>query len=332
MPADVTIYAVADLAGVGIATVSRVINGSPQVSPQTRGRVRQAIADLGYRPNRAACHLAGGRTRQARIAVLLPFFSAHFYFSVTKALAHELAGSPADLALYDIRDRSDKNRVLDRLLAERACDGLVLVGCSIGDQRCDQLERLGLPAVLIDRRHPRLPWVTIDNARGGRLMAEHLRTCGARRPGIIAGPDRAVALADRAAALDATLGGAPRETAAALESAAGAVATRELLERHPDLDALACVNDALAVGALEALRSIGRRVPDEVQVIGFDDQPFMDFIGLTTIRQPMATFGHWAGRSILTMITRPGQRPDDRLLPIHLVPRHTTRTPQEHSP
>jgi len=119
----------------------------------------------------------------------------------------------------------------------------------------------------------------------------------------------------------------PVKRAGAVGQEAGKVAMLEMLEDHPAVDAVFCVNDMLAVGALEALREAGRRVPDQVQVMGFDDQPLMDFIGLSTVSQPIAKMGRWAATAITKRLDRRTAAPRSTTLPVELRARATTRHP-----
>lgn len=328
----VTIYDIAREAGVGIATVSRVLNGDPHVRATTRASVQDAIANLGYRPSRAARRLAQGGPSRPRVAALVPFFTAAFYFAVTRSLAHGLKAADIDLVIHDIKSREDKNRILDRLLAERACEAVVLISCGIGAERQEQLDRLGVPAVCADYRCEGVPSVCIDNGAGGRLAAQHLLVRGSRNPGLIGGPTRADTLTERELAyvekLRLSLGLAvPVKRAGAVGQEAGKIAMLEMLEDHPDVDAVFCVNDMLAIGALEALREAGIRVPEQVQVIGFDDQPLMDFVGLSTVSQPIAKMGRWAATAVTKRLDRRGPTPRSTTLQVELKARTTTRNP-----
>ena len=329
MGSGVTIYDIARAAGVGIATVSRVINGDAHVRPNTRANVQQAIAELGYRPSRAARRLAQGGESRPRVAALVPFFTAVFYFTVTRSLSIGLREDDIDLVLHDIKTRDDKNRVLDRLIAERTCEGLVFFSCSVSQERAEQLSRLGIPAVCGDFRSDTLPSVYVDNYQGGTDAVNYLRRCGSRKPALIGGPTTATALVEREQAFIETEGeDAPRIRCRAIEPEAAKVAVLELLEQQPGIDGLVCVNDMIAVGAMAALEQLGRRVPDDIQVIGFDDQPLMEYIGLTTIRQPIAKFGRWTASSIAKRIAKPTTEVRSKELPLELIARRTTREPQ----
>lgn len=328
MATDPTIYDIAKRAGVGIATVSRVLNGSERVADRTREVVQKAMSDLGYRPNRAARRLAVRGPNRPRVAAMLPLFSTNFYFSVSRPIAQGLMAADMDLVLYDVANREAKNRLLDRIVAERACEGLILCSMGIGLERQEQLKRLSIPFVCVDYpAESGLPCVTVDNVAGGALATRYLLDTGAKHLALVTGPSSAYAFRAREEGFVRVAGKqAPitRADSVARESGRGVVTN--LLDAHPHLDGIVCVNDLLVVGVLEELRARGKRVPDDVQVIGFDDQPLMDTIGLTTVRQPMAAFGEWAARSMAHLITDPTVPVENVQLGLSLIARSTTRS------
>jgi DNA-binding LacI/PurR family transcriptional regulator len=331
MAAQPTIYDIAKRAGVGIATVSRVLNGSDRVADATRTAVQQAMKELDFRPNRAARRLAVGGINRPRVAALMPFFSASFYYAVSAPLSAGLTAADIDLVLYNIQDRDHKNRVLDRIVAERACEGLVLLSMGVRAERLAELQRIGVPLVCVDYPQEGAPALTVDNVAAAEIATRHLIDGGAARPALITGPSRALAFRQREAGFIAIAGSAAAQVRAeAVTIEAGRAAAAHLLDHHPQVDALVCVNDMIAVGALQEVRARGRRVPEDVQLIGFDDQPLMDVIGLSTIRQPMEEFGGWAARSIATLLGRgvgakKAARVESVQLPIELVVRGTSR-------
>lgn len=329
MPDEPTIYDIAAKAGVGIATVSRVLNGSERVSEPTRDAVQRAMLELGFRPNRAARRLAQGGPNRPRVAALMPFFSATFYYAVSKPLSQGLSQADIDLVLCNVVDRDDKNRLLDRICAERSCEALVLCSMGIGEDRRAQLQRAGIPVVVIDYPLPGVPSVTVDNAKGAAMAARHLLAAGATRLGFLCGPSAALAFRDRERGFREVAGDdAPMVRADSLSVEAGRSAAKRLLAEHPDVDGIATVNDVLAVGALEELRAAGCAVPDDIQVIGFDDQPLIDVIGVTTVRQPMERFGAWGARAVRELLEQPGTAPASEELELTLVVRATTRKGQ----
>lgn len=329
MAADPTIYDIARKAGVGIATVSRVLNGSERVAPATRQAVQTAMLALGYRPNRAARRLAVRGPNRPRIAALMPLFSTNFYFSVTRPMAVGLAAADMDLLISDIADREEKQRRLDRILAERSCEGLIICSMGIGLERQERLRAAGIPFIFVDYPMPGAPCATVDNVEGGRMAAQHLADGGSRRLALVTGPASAHAFRAREEGFRCVAGAdAPVVRAGAVTREEGRTAAAALLDAHREIDGVFCVNDLLALGVLEELRRRGRRVPGQVQVIGFDDQPLMDCLGLSTIRQPMTALGEWAAQTIRLLVDDPASVIAPVRLDLSLVPRASTRPPR----
>jgi DNA-binding LacI/PurR family transcriptional regulator len=174
-----TIARVAEEAGVGVGTVSRVLNGSPAVSDGTRRRVLQAIATLDYQPSPAARALSTGRTNA--IGVVAPFFTQPSVIERLRGVSHTLASEGYQLILHDV-ERPDLRRELFRALAARGrIDGLLAISLAPTEREARRLERAGVPVVLLDRAHDELPCITIDDMEGGRMAAEHLLGLGHTR-------------------------------------------------------------------------------------------------------------------------------------------------------
>jgi LacI family transcriptional regulator len=286
------------------------------------------MRDLGFKPNRSARRLASGHAHRPRVAGLMPFFSTTFYFTVAKALSVGLAEAGCDFVLHNVRHRDDKLRVLDRLAGEGGCEALLLCSMGASADRLEPFTRLGIPIAAIDYPLPNVPSVTVDNIAGGALAARHLLSCGAQRLALINGPASALAFRERERGFAEIAGSdAPIHRSTEVSHDAGRSAAETLLTAHGDIDGLVCANDILAVGALDALRRHGRRVPNDVQVIGFDDQPLMDVIGLTTVHQPMERFGTWGADAVLSLLTTPERPPSSVVLPLRIVERSTTRAP-----
>lgn len=326
MPAP-TIYDIAARAGVGIATVSRVINGSRRVSDKTRKAVQKAMGELGFRPNNAARRLAAGAPNRPRVVALMPFFTTAFYFTVCKALSQKLSASNTDLVLVDVHDQEEADRHLDRLLAERSCEGVILCSMDVSPDRRDQFETLNIPLVALDCETEAIPHVRVDNVEGGRLLSRTLTKHGSKNQALILGTRGAQVFREREQGfLEASPEGSRVFETERVDVDSGAAMIEDLLREFPQVDGIACAGDPLAVGVMQELRRRGRKVPEEIQVIGFDDQPLMDALDLTTIRQPMEGFGEWAGDAILSMIaSSDAQTPESRLLPLEVMERGTTR-------
>ncbi|MFE9423580.1 LacI family DNA-binding transcriptional regulator [Kitasatospora sp. NPDC006697] len=336
-----TLEEVAALAGVGRGTVSRVINGSPRVSERARAAVEQAVAELGYVPNRAARTLV--TSRADAIALVVPeaqtrLFSEPYFADIISGVSAELADTEMQLLLVLVRNQRERDRLSAYLRAQRV-DGVLLVAVHRDDPLPGVLEQLGIPAVLAGRRGEQEPlsYVAADNAGGARMAVRHLLRRGCRRIATITGPldheGAEARLAGYRAALVEGLGGArdgrARERPVELVAVAdfteqgGRLAMAELLQRDPGLDAVFCASDVMAAGALQVLRAAGRRVPEEVALVGFDDSIVARHTEppLTSVRQPTEEMGRAMARLLLDDIAGPGRARRQLVLATELVTR-----------
>ncbi|MFD3994451.1 LacI family DNA-binding transcriptional regulator [Streptomyces sp. NPDC058548] len=330
-----TLEEVAARAGVGRGTVSRVINGSPRVSEQAKAAVERAVAELGYVPNRAARALAGSRTDA--VALVIPetearLFAEPYFLDIIRGVSSELADADKQLLLTLIRSEQERQRFEQYLAAQRV-DGVLLVSVHASDPLPDQVRALGLPAVLNGRRteHERVAFVDSDNTGAGRTAVAHLAARGRRAVATITGPlDMYVArcrldgyregLAEAGLAADDGLVATGDFT-----EEGGRRAMRRLLDRRPDLDAVFAASDVMAAGARGVLREAGRRVPEDVALVGVDDSAVARHMDppLTSVRQPIEEMGRTMARLLLQEIAAPSE-PDEqprRMLPTELVVR-----------
>ncbi|MEV5988607.1 LacI family DNA-binding transcriptional regulator [Streptomyces sp. NPDC052051] len=309
-----TLEMVAARAGVGRGTVSRVVNGSPHVSAQARAAVEAAIAELGYVPNRAARALAADRTDAVALVIPEPEtrLSAEPYFlDIVRGVSTELADTDMQLLLTLIRTPRERQRLAQHMEARRV-DGVLLVSVHEDDPLPDLLAQLQVPTVLNGRRSERewMSYVDADNVGGARSAAEHLLGLGRRTVATITGPlDMYVArcrLDGYTQAMDAAGLGADTSLVAHgdFTEEGGRAAMRELLERHPGIDAVFAASDVMAIGALHVLRQAGRRVPEDVALIGFDDSAIARHAlpPLTSVRQPTEEMGRTMARVLLEQI------------------------------
>lgn len=310
-----TLEAVAARAGVGRGTVSRVINGSPQVSARTREAVLRAVDELGYVPNRAARSLVTRRTDAVALVVSEPedrLFAEPFFAGVLRGISAALADSPLQLWLAMATSQADRSRV-ERRLTPQHVDGVLLLSLHGDDPLPRKLEESGLPTVLGGRplRSEGSSYVDIDNAAGAQLAVEHLLARGRKRIATITGPQDMHAgvarLAGYAAALEAA--GIPVEKqlihGGDFSERSGADAMRRLLRRCDDLDAVFAASDPMAFGAMQVLKEDGRRIPDDVAVVGFDGSPMARHSdpALTTVHQPVEAMGREMARLLLARIS-----------------------------
>jgi DNA-binding LacI/PurR family transcriptional regulator len=321
---------------VGRGTASRVINGSPRVSAHTREAVEAAVAELGYVPNRAARALAGNRTDA--IALVVPesesrFFAEPYFSDIVRGVGAALAETDMQLLLTLAGNDRERRRLAQYLTAHRV-DGVLLVSVHADDPLPDLLEQLGMPAVMSGRRSASEPLAAVDsdNFEGARSAVDHLISRGRRSIATITGHLDVYGAQRR---LDgyrkavASAGLDPDERLIApadFTEEGGARAMRELLARRPDVDAVFAASDVMAAGARQVLREEGRRIPDDVALVGFDDSAVARHMdpALTSVRQPIEEMGREMTRVLLQEIAGEDLERPQIVLPTELIVRDSS--------
>ena len=320
-------------AGVSRATVSRVVNDSTTVSPQIRASVEDAIARLGYVPNRAARSLVTRRTDSIALVMREPAefgFADPYLSSMVVATGQSLIGTGMQLMVMMAQDDDEHARLVEYVRSGHV-DGVILLSAHDGDPLPSELVRARVPLVIGGRTSRRLPGamcVDADNVGGGRAAAERLLSTGRHRIATVAGPADMPAAGDRLGGFRAALAeaGHPADLVAYGDwtRASGEKAMVDLLHRQPDLDGVFVGSDLMAIGAMEAIRASGRRVPDDVAVVGFDDIDMAAHTDppLTTVRQEAAETARTMVDMLLAQIN--GEPPGDPVtLPTRLVVRRS---------
>lgn len=273
-----TLEEVAARAGVGRGTVSRVVNGSPRVSERARQAVLKAIDELGYVPNRAARTLVTRRTDTVALVVAESdqrLFGEPYFAGIIRGISNGLGDTGLQLLLALARSPAEYAR-LEHYLTTQHVDGVLLTSLHAEDPLPAKLEANGVPTVLGGRPPGLSPvsYVDVDNRLGAREAVGHLIADGRRRIATIAGPQDMGVGIDRLAGYREALGeaGLPEYVAFGdFGEATGITAAERLLADEPAMDAVFAASDPMALGTLRVLRRLGRRVPDDVAVIGFDD-------------------------------------------------------------
>jgi len=332
-----TIREIAELAGVSIATVSRVVNGREDVSPETRELVQRVVRERGYTANRNARGLSAGKT--GLIGATVPMLH-HAYFS------YILAGAAEGLYEQDMRlvlsptmhEHHREVSLLERLM-HGTTDGAVII---LPEESSDELEQLlnhGYRFVVIDPLLPlneRIPAVSAAHAAGADQAMKHLLSLGHTRIAAITGPRGWKATEDRRRGYYAALAAAgimpnpELEVESNFEIAGGAVAAEQLLALPEPPTAIFCFNDNMAVGAMQTARKRGVGIPEDLSVVGFDDLEEAEIVtpALTTIRQPLAEMGRIAVSLLMRLLD------NQRLEALHvelgtrLVVRESTAPPR----
>lgn len=333
--ANATIYDVATEAGVGIGTVSRVLNASEQVNPETRARVLAAIDKLGFVPKFEA--LARARKQIGRIGVLTPFFTADSFVDRLRGVVAALSALPYELVIYDVASEAQRDGYLTNLALTHRVDGLIVIGLPFDSATALRLVRHNLPTVVITPGgtsvHPDLARIIHDDAVGGRMAAEYLLSRGHRSIGFVGDSDvpaftgsisdhklstfRQTLARAEVSLPDEFVRLAPYGMEHARQQA------HKLLELPIPPSAIFAGSDTQALGVIRAARERGLAVPADVAVMGFDDIDHAEFFGLTTIHQQLKESGRLAVELLLAMIDEPVGKPQQIELPFTLMERAT---------
>lgn len=327
---QISIAVVAAEAGVGVGTVSRVLNGSNQVSEATRKRVLSVMERLDYRPLRSASSLSKGRTDA--VGILVSVITRPSVMARLVGVIDVLSDAGLDAVVFNVENRAQLDRHLSSITDQRRVDGVISISLRIPDERVKRIRKLGIPLVLVDKSLPGLPSVSIDDASGGAMATEHLLSLGHRRVGFI-GDNAHVDLGmsaseDRYAGYLAALEGAGIEPDVDLvargphSSEAAAALTGALIQlgkRGPS--AIFASSDTLALGVIKAAQEHGRRVPDDLAVIGFDNLDVSSILDISTVHQPLLESGTRGASMMVTLLSGEGLRPHREELPLEVVAR-----------
>jgi LacI family transcriptional regulator len=330
-----TIEHIAALAGVSRSTVSRVVNEDPRVSPDVRARVRRLIEEHGYTPQAAARSLAGCPTRVIcllNVRGAAGLFADQYFPPLVRGIS-EGCNEHGYFLLLSMVTAEQAAPLCRRLVGGRHCDGLLLLASDVDPALLPRLVEDRVPLVLIGR-HPRFPWlssVNVENREGARLAVAHLIGLGHRRVATITGRPGESPGAERrdgyeAALREAGLPIAPELIAEGdLTGQSGAAAMRRLLALPQRPTAVFAAADAMAAGALRAIREAGLGVPADIALVGFDDAPvaLLTDPPLTTVRQPISELGAAAARLLIAQLRDEAVAPVQQRLPVELVVRQS---------
>ena len=327
-----TIEDVAARAKVGIGTVSRVLNDSPQVRPATRAKVLQAMHELNYTPLRPA-KTSRKRSHQS-IAVLVPFFDQPAAYQRLRGIVGQLQPHGFEIVLMNVESTRQARDHLMELPQRRDIDGLIIISLPLTDENGGRLAAARFPTVLVDTQHPALASIVIDDYAGGRMATSHLLDLGHERIAFIGEPrhnpfgfyssghrENGYRQAMDAAGLEIPpryLKFGPHHSPTARSLAI------ELLALPDPPTAIVAASDVQALGVLEAASATGRTVPEDISLIGYDDIDFSSYVGLTTIRQPLFLSGVRGAEVLVGALANEGSRPLTEQLSIELIVRATT--------
>lgn len=331
-----TLEEVARLAGVSSATASRALSGRGRVSVATGSRVTAAAEELGYVVSSAASSLASGRTRN--VGVIVPDLHRWFFNTVLTGISETLTRAGFDLTLYNVTsDPEVRREIFQSSLRRRRVDAVIAIALELNEWEATQLNKLQLPVILIGGSPRGLPGMAIDDRAVTRLAAEHLLQLDHRRIGYIGG-DQAFDVdyhvpSRRREGFEQALsewGGASYTglvRAADFTIAGGYRAAKQLLGLpNSGMTSIVAASDEMAIGALLAVKDLGRTVPEELSVVGVDGHELAELFGLTTVDQHPLGQGRLATLRILAQLDS-GLDSWDGDLEYELVVRSTTATP-----
>jgi LacI family transcriptional regulator len=320
---ELTLEDIAKQVGVSRSTVSRVINGFPNVNPEVRSKVIETIQETGYHPNAAARSLASQRS--GVIGLVLPrtvssFFIDPFFPQLTQGVAYGCNKNDLTLSLYLVSNKEDEEKIYPRISRRGLLDGILVQAGQPDVRMMEYLATSRVPNVILGR--PFVPeganYVDVDNVSAAASATRHLIKLGYQRIATITGERDSAAAIDRLDGYKQALKNAGREIDESLivegnfTEPGGYAAMQKLLAVKPD--AVFAASDITAIGAMSAVWDAGLRIPEDVAFVGFDDVPIatMGKIKLTTVRQPIMEFGIKAVELLIDVINN-GKKPARRL-------------------
>jgi len=333
----VTIKDVARESGVNVSTVSRALNGEYGVHAETREMVVAVAARLRYRPNRVARGLVTGKSHT--LGLVVSDIRNMFFSEVARGAEDAAYRSGYDLVLCNSDLDAEKQMLYVQSLVEKRVDGILMNSvASLSRKQQDQLAGMGVPVVLLNRASARQSFSTVsaDNEAGGALAAEYLLKLGHRRIAHLTGPKHHGNLTGRLRGFESVLAAAtpavePIVIHGKNNYAGGFEMAEQVIAQHPDVTAIFVANDTMAFGVLRALMDAGRKIPQDISVMGFDNVELASIVHppLTTIHQPKYEIGEAAVEILLRRTGKEQNRtPEHRLFDVHLVERQSCAEPR----
>lgn len=332
-----TIYDVARAAGVGLGTVSRVLNNSTRVSPETQEKVLSVIRELGYRPSKVARQLSTG-IQHRNIGAIMPFITHPSFVERLRGMQQALNHQDNDfnLVLYNVSEPDRHHEQLLSIVEQAAVDALLIATLNVSDEQRDLLTQAGIPFVtLSDACADEVNCISPDNEHGGYLATRHLLEIGHRRiayvgdkfPDPYGFPTSELRYNGYLSALKEY--NVPHRAEYVRLGKHGEDMAHQLTEQLlglPEMPtAIFAMSDIQAVGCIEAIREAELRVPEDISVIGFDDVQLSRYIGLTTIRQHLEQGGYLGMQLLLDMLNTPDNVARRHLPELEVVVRGTTQ-------
>lgn len=319
---------VARLAGVSCATVSRVINGTARVSEEKAKRVLEAIDATGFKPNEIARSLYKKSSRI--IGYIIPSILNIFLNEIGRAIEDEAFENGYKMILCNSEENSKKEIAYINMLSSMNADGIIITANN--EHLDEEIRSCMLPIVVLDKNDGARYTASVqaDNYSGGQISAEHLIECGCRDIVLMRGPQKYSSSQQRFLGyVDACNehGIQPRFVSSEYGFSHGIQCSRELLERFPRADGILASSDMVALSLYKVLCEQGRRVPDDIMIVGYDDVELSALMtpSLTTVAQPIEEIGRLAVRLIIDQVVKNKIEQRENILPVSLKIRQTTK-------
>ena len=328
-----TIYDVAELSGVSISTISRVLNSPDKVNSETRTKVMEAIDRLGFVPKAEARARAMQNTN--RIGVITPFFTAPSFVQRLRGVASRLSRENYELVIYPVDSEEQLQGYLSYIPVMRNLDGLIIMSLAVESSDVERLLSNKMETVLIEFSNDQLNSIVIDDFQGGRIVAEHLIQKGYKSFGFLGDvepperniihPVRSRLDGFRSVLKDAGLQFPTKNIKQAFYAhESSRQAAHELLTMSDRPSAIFAASDNQALSIMKVARQLSMRIPDDVAVVGFDDIDMADYVDLTTVHQHLDESGRLSAEMVLGRIADPSRATQHIYLPLNLIERQTT--------
>ncbi|HYW34400.1 MAG TPA: LacI family DNA-binding transcriptional regulator [Balneolaceae bacterium] len=309
-----TIYEVAKQADVSTATVSRVLNDSPNVADKTKEKILEVIDELGFSPQLTAQKLAAGKVQT--LAVVVPSFTTPYFNEVLKGIKDKLTGTELEMILYNTGSQHKEER-MERFFDRGMADAVIILSINLRDKVHRQLQATKTPTVLLNTTHPDYSYFELNDYHGGFLVGEHLAGQGFKSIGMISTAleskttnERRRGFIDALEKYDVPVnedyfvkGDSTKHDGFTEE--VGFEAIHKMLNHGNFPEAIFCMNDTQAVGAIYALSQVGMNVPEDIAIMGYDNIKMSKYLDLTTIDQKMYSIGTGAIDCLTDMINHP---------------------------
>jgi LacI family transcriptional regulator len=326
-----TIYDIAAKAGVSIATVSRVFNQSTSVSQKTRNKVLKVAESVGYHPQAYAQGLASKKLNT--IMAVVPVMSNYFFMEILGGIQDKLTQLGYELSIFNVTGTGDSFfEQVEHVIRRRAAEGYLFISIHLNPDQWDKLQKYPVPITLVDEFYDGFDSVSVDNVQGAYTATKTLLDAGYKRVGMISALESSKPIKDRIKGYRLAF----EESEIPLDSKlivcgdtdyrdgfterGGYTAMQQMIELHSEVDACFCSSDIQAVGALKAMEDLELSIP----LIGYDDIEISEYIGLSTVRQPMRDMGSIATQTLLDRMKNEGKAISQTMYSPQLILRKST--------